>query len=110
MLARDSQRWAFAGARQSVINRIANRSEGAIGWSLVECRRPNGRPTGQINLNAKPEPRTQYDICGHARDSGKLPPKYRNHIILSVTLLDRRAVEGMTAKQVADYATMQHFY
>lgn len=105
--ARTRQPWIFAGARQSVIRRLAKRSSGAIAWSLVECRRADGRPTGEIRLNGKPEPRTGFSTCETARDNGGIPPKNINQIILSVVLLDRRLIDGMTIEQVADYATMR---
>ena len=105
--ARTKQKWIFANARQSVIRRIAKRSRGAISWSLIECRGRDGRPTGEVSLNGKPEPRTKYPTCENARDTGGIPPNSRNDIILSVTLLDRRRIDGMSIEEVADYVTMR---
>jgi hypothetical protein len=73
----------------------------ARSWARVLTRTRDGLPVYQSNGLTAPEEATV--MAAHS----KIYVPTRRDIVWAIVLLDRKAVQGMTVMQVADYATMR---
>lgn len=97
--ARKENRWMFGGLPPSALDRLLAARDPAFAWRSTEMLGTNGMKV-QFDDRQLPENRT-------IEMAGRLKQPYMLDVSGAVVVIDRNATDGMTAQQLADYATLR---
>lgn len=97
--ARKTNRWMFGGLGPSALDALLKSRDPAFAWRATEVLGTNGMPV-QYDPREVPQNRT-------IEMAGRLQQPVMLGVSGAVVVIDRDATEGMTAQQLADYATLR---
>lgn len=97
--ARKKQRWIFGNLGPSALDALLASRDPAFAWRSTEILGTNGMPV-QYDDREVPQNRT-------IETAGRLKQPIMIGVTGAVVIIDRNATAGMTAQQLADYATLR---
>lgn len=97
--ARKTNRWIFGNLGPAALDAMLKSRDPAFAWRATQMLGTNGMPV-QFDDRELPVNRT-IEMAGRLKQPIKLD------VAGAVVIIDRNATDGMTAQQIADYATLR---
>ncbi|MFM7348597.1 MAG: hypothetical protein ACKO01_03820 [Erythrobacter sp.] len=97
--ARKKDRWVFGNLGPAALDAMLKSRDPAFAWRATQMLGTNGMPV-QYDDRELPQNRT-------IEMAGRLSQPYKLDVSGAVVMIDRNAIDGMTAQQLADYATLR---